>query len=1562
MYTLNTKALMAAVAAAATTVAAKAATQQVQRQNDTEKVQTTHAHGAAHAGRVYVVGSVQQAPTAAIQARWMEQGIKVLGFLRANQYFLSFPESMSAGQLAKAGIVRTREFYASEKVGAAFLNRSIPAHAVRGNMTASTVVLFNGVDKNEIKEELAQKGFTFEADKTPGNTFTVVGTMAQLMDLANEGFVQAMDYVSGSAQLEDLSSRVATRSNVLLGAYRSQRRLNGNGVEIANGDLSEISMHPDFKGRVFNAFTGSAQNSHATMSAGVIGGAGNINPFNMGIVPRARMTNYDASNNLQLLNTGINFQGNNTIITNTAYGTGCNTGYNIEAYSMDQIVNMYPQVLHVFSAGNEGMNTCGSASPRGFSTITGGFKAAKNVMTVGNVWLNGQIDTLSSKGPTRDGRVKPEIVAVGNGQMTLGLNGYQAATGTSAASGVVTGIAAQLAQAYRTANRNANPPAALMKAILLNTADDKGNVGPDYTYGFGMVNAWKAVEAIEGRTFREGTLNATGDSMVFTLAIPANTQQTKLMLYWQDQEAQANSAKALVNDLDLTASRFNYAENFQPLVLDPTSNRITAQAAAGVDTLNNVEQIVIDTPSAGNIRVVVSASNLALGNQKFYLVFTHYSNAVRFAYPFGGESLTPYTNEVISWEGMDGAAYYNLDYSVNGGSWTPVARNLAGTAKSYVWNVPNFNAGRVKLRLSSDKGLVYSGEFSAVLRPTGLKVDWFCSDSAQISWDAQAGATGYAIYKLGDYVMDSLGTTTNNRYVINTISPNIDQVFAISAIGQNDGLSMRSNAVTRLAAASVCPSIVDLSVSEILTPALASIAACQGTQAQVKVMVVNKGLRAINQAPIDLVVNGSVVATDTIRTLIESHDSIEYTFVSPVLIPSTNFTLAANVRGAGDGDVTNNQLLKNMTIKANSATSLPYVENFNAQPLHTSNPSTIQFALVNGLHNENNGSADQVDFRVFNKQTPTAFTGPLADRSGKGNYAYLEADQANGNTAILTTPCFNLTSTQTPMVEFYTHMNGANMGELHLDAVIDGRLVKDIATPLFGSQGNDWVKMSANLAAYKNNTVVLAIRAKVGNGNASDIAIDDIRVYDAQTAPVAGFITSSPTTCTGKAIQLKGQAVNATAHNWNITPAQATFVQGTTSTSEAPEVEFSANGTYTVTYTVTNVHGTDVATQTIEVTNGKALPTLQNLSDGMGNGWNILNADDAETFELESTIGSAGYSTSVIRVDNTNNATRTSEDVFESPAIDLTATNNGKFSFDYSYRFNQVNADSLVVLVSSNCGTTWWPVWANGGQSLNTSTQGNGRFIPGTAGEWRRATIDLSAYVGSSIKVRLVNINYNGQPIYLDNLYFGTTPFAYANDLSVTGLIGISNNDVISQNDKFVTMVIKNNGNVTIGAGFQVAYAIDGAIIATETVNRNVNEGDTIHYTLRTAVNASNVTGRLAPSMRASFFTLVNNDVNTANDSSSVILRSSLSSNQVPADQMGVTIYPNPSNGVVSIKNNGFQSLQIHVLDVSGKLVRQFNQMGNETRTLDLSSEAKGIYFIQMTNGTTSSTEKVLIY
>lgn len=1553
---------MAAVAAAATTVAAKAATQQIQRQNDTEKVQTTHTQGTAHAGRVYVVGSVQQAPTANIQARWSEQGIKVLGFLRSNQYFISFPETMSAAQLAKAGIVRTREFYASEKVSLAFLNGVVPAHAVRGNMTATTVVLFNGIDKKEIKEVLAGKGFTFEADQTPGNTLQVVGSMSQLMDLAKAPYVRAMDFASSVAQMEDLSSRVTSRSNVLLGVYRSQRNLNGNGVEIANGDLSEITMHPDFKGRVFNAFNSSTNLNHATMSAGVIGGAGNINPFTLGMVPRARITNYDASNNIHLLNTGVNFQGNNTVVTNTAYGTGCNTGYNIEAYSMDQIVNLYPQVLHVFSAGNEGANSCGSTAPLGFATITGGFKAAKNVLTVGNLNASGQIDAASSKGPTRDGRLKPELVATGDGQLTVGQNGYQTTTGTSAASGIVTGISAQLVQAYRTMNRNLNPEASLIKAILMNTADDKGLSGPDYTHGFGSVNALKAVEAIESRSFREGTLNATGDSLVFILSIPANTQQTKLMLYWQDQEAQANAAKALVNDLDIKASRFGYSQVFQPLVLNPSSNRITAQSAPGIDSINNVEQIVIDTPTAGNVRVVISARDLALGSQKFYLIFTHYNKNVRFVYPFGGETLTPYSNELIQWEGMDGASYYHLDYSVNNGSWTAVARNLPGTTKSFVWNVPNFNSGRIKLRLTSDKGMVSSGDFSAVARPTGLKIDWYCSDSAQISWDAQPGASGYAVYKLGDYVMDSLGMTNNTRFVVNTISPNIDQYFAISTLVQNDGISMRSNAVAHLAAPVVCPSVVDLSVSEILTPALASVAPCQGTTSDVKVMVVNYGLRAISQFPIDLVVNGSVVATDTVFQTIESFDSLEYTFVSPIQIPTSNFTIAANVRGLADGDMSNNQSTKRITVKANIATTLPYVENFNTQPLHTTNPSTIQFALTNGILNENNGSADQVDFRVFNKQTPTAFTGPLSDRSGKGNYAYLEADLANERTAILSTPCFDLTSTVEPKVEFYYHMNGADMGELHLDAVVDGNLVKDIATPAIGSKGNDWIKMTANLSDYKFSTVVLAIRAKTGHGNASDIAIDDIRVFDAQTAPVAGLIPSTTFTCSGKTVKLFSQAVNATAHQWNVVPSQANFVNGTSATSENPELVFPTNGIYNVTYTVTNPFGTDVISQSIEVSNGKALPTLQNFVDGMNNDWVLLNQDDAETFELESTIGSAGFTTSVIRVDNTNNATRSSEDVFESPAIDLTSTNNGKFSFDYSYRFNQVNADSLIVQISSNCGNTWSNVWSNGGQALNTSTQGNGRFIPGSAGEWRRATIDLSSYAGTSIKVRLVNVNYNGQPIYLDNLYFGTAAFAYANDLSVTGLIGIANNDVINQNDKFVTMVIKNNGNVTIGAGFQVAYAIDGAIIATETVNRNVNEGDTIHYTFRTAVNASNVTGRLAPSMRASFFTLVNNDVNSANDSSSVILRSSLSSNQVPADQMGVTIYPNPSNGMVSIKNNGFQSLQIQVMDVTGKLVRQFNQMGNETSTLDLSSEAKGIYFIKMYNGTTSSTEKVLIY
>jgi subtilisin family serine protease len=93
--------------------------------------------------------------------------------------------------------------------------------------------------------------------------------------------------------------------------------------------------------------------------------------------------------------------------------------------------------------------------------------------------------------------VKPDVVARGvNVLSTVPTDNYDRKQGTSMASPVVTGIAALLTEQWRKTFAGANPLPEQLKALILAGADDLGNPGPDYTYGFGLVNAKNAVDLI----------------------------------------------------------------------------------------------------------------------------------------------------------------------------------------------------------------------------------------------------------------------------------------------------------------------------------------------------------------------------------------------------------------------------------------------------------------------------------------------------------------------------------------------------------------------------------------------------------------------------------------------------------------------------------------------------------------------------------------------------------------------------------------------------------------------------------------------------------------------------------------------------------------------------------------------------------------------------------------------------------------------------------------------------------------------------------------------------------
>lgn len=261
----------------------------------------------------------------------------------------------------------------------------------------------------------------------------------------------------------------------------------------------------------------------------------------------------------------------------------------------------------------------------------GAVAAAKNVIAVGAVsGIPGfvTIASLSSRGPAKDGRVKPDVVARGVSVFSpVPTNGYEDKQGTSMASPVVTGIAVLLTEQWRKLFAGASPLPEQLKALILIGADDLGNPGPDYTYGFGLANAKSAVDLVRadagtGARIRNVSFNQGQiQSIEFPLVV-SQPQNLKVLLNWADPptillgDAEV-TAPTLVNDLDLKVID-PQGNTVLPYVLDRVNYQ--ANATRGVNKVDNVELVEIANAPAGTYRVVATGTKVAAGPQTAVVV------------------------------------------------------------------------------------------------------------------------------------------------------------------------------------------------------------------------------------------------------------------------------------------------------------------------------------------------------------------------------------------------------------------------------------------------------------------------------------------------------------------------------------------------------------------------------------------------------------------------------------------------------------------------------------------------------------------------------------------------------------------------------------------------------------------------------------------------------------------------------------------------------------------------------------------------------------------------------
>jgi len=448
-----------------------------------------------------------------------------------------------------------------------------------------------------------------------------------------------------------------------------------------------LSTHQEFAGKAIAPKDfGASIIEHATHVAGTLMAKGVYAPAK-GMAPgAATLLEYDFNNDVAEMTAAAS----SLLLSNHSYGglSGWNFNddenrwewyglpgdtedytfgfYDARAQSWDKIAYNAPYYLIVEAAGNArgetgpavGQTYWGYRSrtdqtlvnkgprPAGISSndsydVLNSTANAKNVLTVAAVNplpfgpANSQdisVGYFSSFGPTDDGRVKPDISGMGVNVLSTdnaSNASYVTLSGTSMSAPNVTGSLYLLQEYYSQKNAGNFMKSATLKGLACHTAFDAGNVGPDYIFGWGLLDMKKAAQAItdnNGKSLiKEAQLNQ-GQTSTYNVVASGNGV-LMATICWTDPQGTPSAdgtlndrTPKLVNDLDIRIS--DGTATYLPWVLDPTQP--AALATKGDNIRDNVEQVYVPNAVPGRAYTITVShkGTLQSGSQPYSLIAT----------------------------------------------------------------------------------------------------------------------------------------------------------------------------------------------------------------------------------------------------------------------------------------------------------------------------------------------------------------------------------------------------------------------------------------------------------------------------------------------------------------------------------------------------------------------------------------------------------------------------------------------------------------------------------------------------------------------------------------------------------------------------------------------------------------------------------------------------------------------------------------------------------------------------------------------------------------------------
>ncbi|MDX2043552.1 MAG: S8 family serine peptidase [Acidobacteriota bacterium] len=610
------------------------------------------------------------APENAYICRYAPADLKVIRDLPfvewANVYLRGFKV---APQLHSPSAARTT---------ADLLSLGQPETSMAQELKRVEVVLHHGVSADAVREKVAA------AARLDPETLQVAPGKIRLSVMRQ--YLEGLTQIDEVRQIEEYHPPQLT-NNVALQLLRADvvhanLEFEGQGQVVAICDTgfdrgSTADVHPAFGARVRRLYalgrpsSASDPNGHGTHVAGSVAGDGQTPAMGgriRGAAPRAELvvqSVLDASGSLGGLPVNLNdlftppYRDDNARVhTNSWVDRGSGANYTIAAHEVDEFVWNHRDCVVCFAAGNEGVDlNANGAIDNGTVRAPG---TARNCITIGAAesqrpigakkygevwsafypaepmhsddWANNPegIAAFSGRGPTSDGRIKPDLVAPGTAILSThsraaNVGSFWGASsdplycfmgGTSMATPLVAGCAAVVREFFQSQHQH-SPSAALVKAMLINGARDlagqyipsEAGAIPNNAEGFGCIDLANTVGPFPTNlrlTFKDETTQLdTNEEEVTTVNINSPQTTLKVTLVWTDLPGEH-----LQNDLDLIVLASNGQERHGNL---PASS-------LEFDRNNNVEQVVWENPPIGQIRITVRAFRSVHASQAYALI------------------------------------------------------------------------------------------------------------------------------------------------------------------------------------------------------------------------------------------------------------------------------------------------------------------------------------------------------------------------------------------------------------------------------------------------------------------------------------------------------------------------------------------------------------------------------------------------------------------------------------------------------------------------------------------------------------------------------------------------------------------------------------------------------------------------------------------------------------------------------------------------------------------------------------------------------------------------------